>query len=300
MISEESQEATELEILKPFVDPFETGAAVRQPSDGQSSDVPDQEIFSCPNCPLVFGKFCIYEKHMDVGCTQKISTEERAKRIWVNLRTVDPGNKVDCSGTAQMASSSAASDVVLLKMGWALKTNKSSQRMTLKVLNYLTEIFNNGEKTGEKREPVDVAKEMKTLMMDDGERVFSQEEWLNKKQVFSFWSRLKSQRKLNVVSSSNNAEAEMNGKEDDADATAVAMDENHLGESVDLQHPVKAFGENICELVESNQIQDLDIELLRKVCKDLGLELSSRAHRKSCIKKIKEFVQEECPNCSIE
>ncbi len=102
------------------------------------------------------------------------------------------------------------------------------------------------------------------------------------------------------MSSSNNAEAEMNGKEDDVDATAVAMEENHLGESVDLQHPVKAFGENICELVESNQIQDLDIELLRKVCKDLGLELSSRAHRKSCIKKIKEFVQEECPNCSIE
>ncbi len=87
---------------------------------------------------------------MDVGCTQKISTEGRAKRIWVNLRTVDPGNKVDGSGTAQMASSSAASDVVLPKMGWALKTNKSSQRMTLKVLNYLTEIFNNGEKTGKK------------------------------------------------------------------------------------------------------------------------------------------------------
>ncbi len=78
----------------------------------------------------------------------------------------------------------------------------------------------------------------------------------------------------------------------------MAIEENNLAESVDIQHPNTVFGENLCNLIKLNSLQDLKLEVLRKLVLNLGLDLSVRAHGKSCIKKLTEFVQEECPVCS--
>ncbi len=90
----------------------------------------------------------------------------------------------------------------------------------------------------------------------------------------------------------------MNGDTEDIDAAAMAIEENNMAESVAIQHPITMFGENLCNLTKLNRLRDLKLEVLRKLILDLGLDLSSRAHGKSCIKKLTEFVQEECPVCS--
>ncbi len=292
IVSSESQQATGLKVLEPFVDPFQLSASVRAAS-GDTQE--DQEIFSCSECTLAFGKVEAYEQHRDLGCTQKMTVEERAKRTWANLRTLDPGPTEPSAHSA--ATAAGHSKLTLPAMGWALKVSKPAQKMTDKVLEYLTEIFDSGVKTGKQRDATDVAREMKVLEDDNRERVFSREERLNKQQIFSFWSRLKAQRKLDVASTAS-VNAGMNGDIEDIDAAAMAIEENNMAESVAIQHPITVFGENLCNLIKLNRLQDLKLEVLRKLILDLGLDLSARAHGKSCIKKLIEFVQEECPVCS--
>ncbi len=53
--------------------------------------------------------------------------------------------------------------------------NKPVQKMTDKVLEYLTEIFDSGVKTAKQRDATDVAREMKVLEDDNRERVFSRD-----------------------------------------------------------------------------------------------------------------------------
>ncbi|MCP3662527.1 MAG: hypothetical protein GY696_08545, partial [Gammaproteobacteria bacterium] len=121
-------------------------------------------------------------------------------------------------------SNSCHSKLSLPAMGWALKVSKPAQKMMDKVLEYLTEIFDNGVKTGKQRDATDVAREMKVLEDDNRERIFSLEERLNKQQIFTFWSRLKAQRKLDVVSTAS-VDAGMNGDMEDLDAAAIAIEE---------------------------------------------------------------------------
>ncbi|MCP3667191.1 MAG: hypothetical protein GY696_32645 [Gammaproteobacteria bacterium] len=75
MVSSECQQATGLKVQKPFVDPFQLSASIRAASGDLRED---QEIFSCSECTLAFGKVEAYEQHRDLGCTQKMTLEERA------------------------------------------------------------------------------------------------------------------------------------------------------------------------------------------------------------------------------
>ena len=72
-------------------------------------------------------------------------------------------------------SSRAARAPALRPLGWALKVTKRPTRMTNKVKTLLTK---NCVKTGNKADPVQVAREMKTLGDKDGQSTIKPEEYV--------------------------------------------------------------------------------------------------------------------------
>jgi len=62
--------------------------------------------------------------------------------------------------------------------------------MTDNVKAFLVKKFEDGARTGNKADPVRVAKEMKTLRNEDGHLTFKPEEWRTAQQITSLFSRL--------------------------------------------------------------------------------------------------------------
>ena len=74
-------------------------------------------------------------------------------------------------------------------MGWALKVPKRPARMTDNGKTFLMKKFEEGARTGNKADPVQVAREMKTLRNENGEPMFKPEEWRTAQQIKSLFSR---------------------------------------------------------------------------------------------------------------
>ncbi|PFX13117.1 hypothetical protein AWC38_SpisGene22827 [Stylophora pistillata] len=81
--------------------------------------------------------------------------------------------------------------------GWALKSSASRRcRFTHKQKNYLTEKFQQGERSGRKSDPVSVARSKMSFVDSQGKRMFSSEEFLTASQVTGFFSRLAAKKYL--------------------------------------------------------------------------------------------------------
>ena len=79
----------------------------------------------------------------------------------------------------------------MLLKGWVLKSSASRRcRFTHKQKNYLTEKFQQGERSGRKSDPASVARSMMSAVDSQGKRMFSSVELLTVSQVAGFFSRL--------------------------------------------------------------------------------------------------------------
>ena len=93
-----------------------------------------------------------------------------------------------------------------LPMGWALKSASTQRtRLTESQKQYLTEVFQIGERTGHKAHPCNVSKSMRKARNADGSSKFDTSSYLTSQQVASFFSRLAAKR---VVAESQDEEAE--------------------------------------------------------------------------------------------
>lgn len=81
-------------------------------------------------------------------------------------------------------------DTEVLPVGWDLKKVRKVKRFPIKIKHFLIAKFSEGDKSGEKCNPDDVASEMKKLRDSEGNRVFLISECLNSNQIASFFSRL--------------------------------------------------------------------------------------------------------------
>ncbi|CAG2192224.1 unnamed protein product [Mytilus edulis] len=77
-----------------------------------------------------------------------------------------------------------------LQTGWGLKKDRKSVRFSLKTKNYLKEIFDSGEKSGQKANASNVAKNMRISRDNTGKKIFSPNEYLQPSQIISYFSRL--------------------------------------------------------------------------------------------------------------
>ena len=130
----------------------------------------------------------------------------------------------------------------------------------------MTTKFNLGETTGFKANPDDVAKAMMTTRDDNGDRMFTSEEFLTTQQVSSFFSRLASKKRLPDV-------------QDDDDAIA-AENETHLQDlqemviqEVSLQHPIIYDRHNMCELISNSKMKRFAVPMLKQMCIHFDIDI---------------------------
>lgn len=75
-----------------------------------------------------------------------------------------------------------------LKTGWALKWDRKFFRFSLGVKQFVKDIFDDGEKTGKKANPVSVSLLIRNERDEYGNRIFSSNDWISSQQVRSLFA----------------------------------------------------------------------------------------------------------------
>ena len=97
-------------------------------------------------------------------------------------------------------SPSEAADSPSLEGRWALKKQRSLPRFSERVRSiFLQDTFFQGEQTGVKENPADIASKMKSLRSGNGNKLFSKEELLSPLQVARYFSRFSALNKRGVL-----------------------------------------------------------------------------------------------------
>ena len=80
-----------------------------------------------------------------------------------------------------------------------MKKSKKSIRFSERVRSYLQETFFQGEETGVKANPADIACKIRSQRSSNGDKLCSKEEWLSTHQVVRYFSGLSALNKSGVL-----------------------------------------------------------------------------------------------------
>ena len=99
----------------------------------------------------------------------------------------------------------------VLPMEWALKsTGVQRKNLTVAHKNYLTEVFQFGERTGQKAEPTSVSQAMRRVKHSDGSNILDKCDYLTPLPIAGLFSRLSAKKTYSVEQSSEEEELERN------------------------------------------------------------------------------------------
>ncbi|XP_052083876.1 uncharacterized protein LOC127721237 [Mytilus californianus] len=141
-----------------------------------------------PGCVKSFRKPSTLEQHLAIG--QHIYHEndkitDVAMEVWAEKCThgtninyneqQDEDNIVIGADFMDMPSN--------LKSGWALKSERKFVRFKASVKDYIKQIFDEGERTGKKANPLTVANKIRNEKNDAGGRLFAPDDWVSAQQV---------------------------------------------------------------------------------------------------------------------
>ena len=105
------------------------------------------------------------------------------------------------------ASMSVEGDGSLPPIGWALQSaGVQRQNLTVAQKNYLTEVFQVGERTGQKADPTSVSKAMRRVKHSDGSNIFDKYDYPTTLRIAGFFSRLSAKKTYSVKQSSEEEE----------------------------------------------------------------------------------------------
>ena len=180
----------------------------------------------------------------------------------------------------------------LRPLGWALKVAKRPTRMTHKVKTFLTKKFEEGVRTGNKANPVQVAREMKTLRDKDGQSTFKSEEWRTVQPISGLFSRQRVVQRHRAVDAEEIPEEDIEAAESEValgTLRSLAMDD-----LCKLSHPIIVGTSNICELVKTNKLGSLKPAFLKEICEKLHLTTTGPLSRKKTFIDAIEAFSESC------
>ena len=183
-------------------------------------------------------------------------------------------------------------DGSVLPMGWAFKSAGIQRKnLTVAQKNYLTEVFQVGERTGQKADPTSVSKAMRRVKHSDCSNIFDKCDYLTPLQIAGFFLACQ-QRKRSVEQSSEEEEPERNEL-----ITEKAIEEmsNEVTKALALQHPIMYETYNICEIVGQSKLAKFSIRTLQNICAALELDVASMTgKRKQPYMEIIEGVVARC------
>ena len=156
--------ATEAQVVKPSA-PTEVHIIQSGEAESATRSVASQSV-------KVYKEFRGLEKHLDVG--RHLNKLERGKK-WADTCKTVTGDYVqgEVAGAPVVTeSSSVLADNPSLEEGWAMKKSKKSIRFSERVRSYLQETFFQGEETGVKANPADIACKMRSQRSSNGVKLF--------------------------------------------------------------------------------------------------------------------------------
>ena len=173
----------------------------------------------------------------------------------------------------------------------ALKSSASRRcRFTYKQKNYLTEKFQQGERSGRKSDPVLVARSMMSAMDSQGKRMFSSEEFLTAPQVAGFFSRLAAKKSL---FSDDDLEEEIEGATQEATIEELT---DEVSRELLPGHPIMWDKYNLCEMTSGGKLNTtkLSIAKLKDICSGLDIVVDASIKRKQ---PYADKIEEHCQKC---
>ena len=104
---------------------------------------------------------------------------------------------------------------------------------------------------------------------NDGERLFSCDEFLTSQQISSFFSRLATQKSL-----LDKYDTEENDDEAAEFENSLEDLTNQVRREVSLQHPIVFDCHNMCDLVKQGKLNKFSIKMLKRLCEHFDLDVS--------------------------
>ena len=236
------------------------------------------KLFLCPEegCIKSFQRFSSLQHHLDVG-KHKYALEKEtlfdkammsyATKLEQGIASVD--NPVEDSETLQ-----ALDSPPLLPMGWALKSASTKRtRLTDSQKEYLTEVFQIGERTGHKADPCNVSKSMRKARNADGSRKFDASSFLTSQQVTSFFSRLAAAKRV-ATAESQDEEEEYQEEMERIQEQNIQDLSNEVMSEISIQHPIMYDTHNICEIVADSKLTKFSVQMLQDMCNFYQLDIA--------------------------
>ena len=127
-----------------------------------------------------------------------------------------------------------------------LKSTKQRKRLSEKQKQYLQDVYQIGESSGDKAEPASVARSMRKSKNSDGSLLFDASEFLTPQQIANFFSRLSAKK---VLPTDDEAEDEIQEDLREAIAEKNLQDlSKEVLSDVSIQHPIIYDTYNICDV----------------------------------------------------
>jgi hypothetical protein len=166
-------------------------------ADANSSSSEDEEetpkLFPCPSdgCIKSFQRFSSLQRHPDVGNHKYVLERETLldKAMLSYAAKLDQGGgSLENQPLEEPITSCTRPYDDTLPKGWALKSSTvQRKRLNNSQKNYLTKMFDLGEKTGHKVKANTAAQSMRKARNPDGSSMFDSSEYLTPKQIKSFF-----------------------------------------------------------------------------------------------------------------
>ena len=230
-------------------------------------------------------------KHrLEVDCE---SMYDRVRRKWAGITTgVTFNPDVPSTSSQGEDSGSAARGYDPRPLMWALKITKRPTRMTDNVKTFLMKKFEEGARTGNKADPVQVAREMKTLRSEDGELTFKPEEWRIAQQISSLFSRQTAALRHRGIDAEEIPEEDIEAAESEmAFDTLRRLVMDDMGKP---SYPIIVGVSNICELVKNKKLHSLKLTVMKEICNQLHSTTSGPLARKKTFFEAIEKFSESC------
>ena len=250
---------------------------------------------SDPGCARTFNSVEDMELHVSVGQHTE-SVYDKLKRDWVekfsSLTIIEA--RSETTTTERGSGEPSPSD---LSQGWALhKPKGGAGQFPDKIRQYLTSKFDIGVQSGRKEDPGQVAHDMRKAKAENGDRLFSGEEWLTKSQIQGFFSRLSSSRKRKTSPVPNTGG-------DDIDEDCLDQEDlDHMNtvqtvlKEIGLSHPIFSDIYDLCDYARNEKLSSFTVSMLKVICTFYDVSFKSRDTKAVLVSKVKEITS-ECP-CS--
>ena len=234
-----------------------------------------EDLFSCPEegCIKVYQRFSDLQYHLDCGRHDRIAEQETL----LDKAVLNYASKIEqrVEPLPNMQPVHTLGSTTKLRMGWALKISSQRKRFSQRQKDYLLARFKLGESSGKKENAVLVAKGMVKAKDSDGNRLFTAEEFLTSKQIFSFFNRLAAKKKLETDTDGSDADEEELFCAESAEREKLVEElTTAVVQEVALQHPITYDIYNICELSANSKLSKFAISVLSDICRHLGIDIS--------------------------